>query len=259
MSNFDAVVGARRGSAAAQAARDIVEAEFHERTLVAWAVEVENKGASSRCTQALFAAYERARALADEEAYAAFAAAMNAFLEDTGFEDTGFKLLRIARVAAYGDPMGWPGLTAPAVRFLGQYFSEPKFDARSQTAGNVIDDCFRGAHDEAYYERVRVLAQALATVIARTPGDRGGACTRAAAILKTAPTFALTGALSSWVTAFAQRIDNDLSILVELRALRSVISAAKAQGDATTRLRSLAPLAEAMDAMDNERQRVKSG
>jgi hypothetical protein len=249
--NFNVVLGRGRGSVSAQTQRDLAEIEARELVLDRWIYESNKIGCSQVCANALIVAYSdtrRERTDTEGEWYDDFKKAAYSKVE----KDRAFEPIRIARLIKFGDPVGWPGLTAPAIKFMGWYCSASEPAPSGAVVEIVIDKCFlEGINEESEFEYLQPLIDDLATVIKRTPVDVRPVCVRAASVLRVAPTSALVGSLVSWVQAFATRIDNGMDIEGELKVLQSAVTLARgplnAEPDAK-RVAALAPVASALSA-----------
>jgi hypothetical protein len=216
MDSFDAVLGARRGSMQAQAQRDAEEAYERERTLARWMSEVSQGGA---CTQALAEFYDSKTGTS-----ASYSQLFATLTNEVHVRD----VKELVEIVKHGDPVGYTGLTAPAITFLAQFFQWPPPwlpDDGDSGAAYAIDHLFFGEYEHAHYQRLLPICHGVAALIANKSAQAGQPmCRRAATCLRTAPVEALAGPLASWVKAFGQRIDNDRLSQAEREVLQSIIS-----------------------------------
>jgi hypothetical protein len=242
--SFDSVVGARRGSPAAQAARDADE----QAVLVARA-----------------AAEERERVRREAEELAVFASARSDFaaavggasgerlmvetltiaydegeyedkvlygqLVDALVEDVTWSASELTAIAAVGDPVSMPGLTAPAVSALNRYFSDITW-AEGSKAENIsyhvmmILEAY--AQDSDVYERLLPLCQGFAAVLAQTQEPEEDFLTlglQMVGIIEKASPEALAGPLRCWLEVLAQRLKDDKSGVGERNVLKRIADA----------------------------------
>lgn len=120
----------------------------------------------------------------------------------------------LAAIADLGDPLFWPGLTAPAVEALGRHFTVRAGAAvvSSHAFADldiVLNSCLTfHLRDRARLERLRPLCEGIGLLLARylPPTDRdGGVGYKAALVLQDVLEESLTGPLASWVSAYEQR------------------------------------------------------
>jgi hypothetical protein len=225
--NFEAVLGSNRGSVSAQARRDADEFSDRQRQCAdaferqrADAFEVFALAVVSACSSRV--AVDVLGAAYGEEGY-----------QSQGQEDLQESLLaqaqvkdtrELAVIAAQPDPVGWPGLTAPAVVALGRYYAtriNDHEDLSRQFSGVLFQFCFTGEdHDEAHYQRLQPLCQSLAEFVSQYPQIAGKTfLENMARTFRFAPVAALSGALRSWIDVFARfydvgELDNSLWTLI---------------------------------------------
>jgi hypothetical protein len=236
---FNAVLGARRGSAGAQAARDTGERQARERALQQFALDVEAKSGSANTASLLAALYKGAETYQGD-------AAREQMIEELDWQVTSANLREVATIMAVGDPQLCPGLTAPAVEALGRFYARPaaeqellaqrayQSDSSTVPAGvgvtrgqaeAVVVTALLGPRELAHYERLRPLCEGLGAYLARQPSIAGESlCIQAARALRSAPTAALAGPLASWVKAFARRIDEEKLSGMERNILQNIIA-----------------------------------
>jgi hypothetical protein len=237
---FDAILGTRRGSALAQKQRDVDEerarTRLRDNAFLDFADTVAGFANPAISANALKQAYNGEL---DESK-------LTEILWDELQSPSGFDALK--EVAAFGDPVGWPGLTAPAVQFLAQHFDPAHVDSEAWRydvspqdyrsvlcveANGIVLSCLSETYDAAYYVRLLPLYQSLGALLASAGKTLEGAnfATNAAAALRQAPTSALTGPLLTWVQAFTQRaVAGELSA-GERQQLRLTVGDQKSKGE----------------------------
>lgn len=126
--------------------------------------------------------------------------------------DSDFGFEEIVAVAALGDPVGYPGLSTPAVRFLGRHLEQGPARALKAKAVTVIDRLFVAhAYDQAYYQRLLPICLGVGDLIARCEErDCVSARVVTSMLLAHAPAQLQARELSSWVHAFAQLVRRDV-------------------------------------------------
>jgi hypothetical protein len=249
--NFDAVLGLRRGSVAAQKQRD--HAEEVERLRRQKQEELERPQALQDFVSAIIRDTGKQTVAAvlsgvytrgdyeDAEAYEQLVTWVTARVGGSSSE--------VALIVAHGDPRGWPGLTAPVLDAIIRYFADVSWeDIRGNdiSAYHVMNECFirqtrnRAPYLAAYYTRLAPLCQGLAHLIAQQPPDQdlgrgtgmfvGNVAFLAVEAIFQAPAQAIAGPLRCWVQALAQRFDNGNCSDAEMGMLRDVYT--KYMGDA---------------------------
>jgi hypothetical protein len=115
-----------------------------------------------------------------------------------------------------GDPVGWPGLTAPAVTALTAYLDRNAelegFDPL-QKMGLFLDleilwapgHCFAKARKAVDYKQMLPLCRSLAKMIVQEAADDKDVAWHMARTLRAVEVDAITGPLASWVPAFVER------------------------------------------------------
>lgn len=171
--------GVRRGSAAAQAQRDIDEARSRaraarERGLAEFLQRAERAGNAERVFWMPHARYF-AQTLIDgyRENIATEAMAEQLFvsLSRGNSKKRRESLQQLAVVAALDDPLECPGLTAPAVSVLAQCFKQvQKTGYEIAEANFVIEKLSVGARDSAHYLRLQPLYESLAALLEEPSG-----------------------------------------------------------------------------------------
>jgi hypothetical protein len=174
----------------------------------------------------------------------------------------------LALAAAYGDPEGWSGLSAPAVLTLERYYTDALCGVRSrERAEFLLTECFSNPlgsperDDEAHYERLQKLCESFGIFLTRQSplagdeveageeGDEdcelglygeGGVCVLAARVLGYAPAAALSGPLASWVAVFARRVDDGTLDEGERELLQEVVAKYAPGTDGAAALAALA-------------------
>ena len=197
--DFDSVIGARRGSAAAQAQRDTAEHQTRESARMDFFLVVEagvtasgwhGSGETTWAAIELLAAWKRGEHSPNSPGYSAFVESLR-----DGCIEHGPEGLIVA--VDYGDPAGYAGLTAPAIDGLTAYLRtkvpRPRRKYHRADAIAVVCHLLRGQRDPARYEQLSGVCEAISGFIAS-----------ASESVEAGPM------LCSWVPAFAERVRKGL-------------------------------------------------
>jgi hypothetical protein len=248
---FDAAFGTRRGlGVLVQASRDVEETrerehferEQRERELRAYTGLIKDDCGS--CSLADFLVCMYATKVENERHRRRLKKATSKRLVQFVKEPRA-PWVELAALAWRGDPQHCPGLTAPAVKALCDYFTSPPHSHRHD---GIADEHGRGAlavmalpqhtaaEDYPRYERLRPLWESMARFIASqgensnvsAQGQVNNFCGYAVTKLLTLPTELITGPFCSWVDAFTVRIIKGVLTGDEEDAFKN---AAKRRGD----------------------------
>jgi hypothetical protein len=205
---FEAVLGARRGSAEAQAGRDSGEQEERELAFAAFPAQIGAvDGVQSRLALKLIAAYRQQTPAAETASW---------LLEHLQAADSKARdaIGELAYILNHGDPTACSGLTTPALLALCDHFgaASGKFTERAHANLVILTLFGERQREESHYLRLQPLCERLGALLACPEAEKELRAApalpiHAAQALFYAPASALGGPLASWVEAFAQRID----------------------------------------------------
>jgi hypothetical protein len=246
---FASVLGAHRGLSSAQSAerkqqereradaqREVAWQRQREHNLRTWFTGISQLSGSRTAFTKLVDGYNAGAHVADADG-------SDELVENLLDQPTiDAPTLVLGCMADHGDPVGWPGLTDPAVRALSRYLRTPRErpdDNQIQVeAGHLLAGCFEStalnealstAEKDAYYLRLQPLADAIAQVM---PGS-GRMSVPATVVLAGASVSSLAGPLRSWVLVCAQRFDDgDLSEREQESLKQTIAVRARTEGPA---------------------------
>jgi hypothetical protein len=244
VSRFNALLGARRGSPQAQAARDVAEhtitdderENFRLAVAAPVAADISGLGLGRMLGQQLLDAYERGDCDPTSPSYATFVA----WVREQALAGHGAE--EIAAIG-YGDPIGYPGLTVPVVVGLADALSltMPAITNLNKTmskevavaVGMVVDRLFTTVNTDDYYRRLSPLCKVIGQAIAVAPKPRStdvfpspgvAVCQNAAVLMRKVPANVLQGPFHSWMTGFALRLKRGRCSDFERQTLRLIIA-----------------------------------
>jgi hypothetical protein len=228
---FTAVLGTRRGSALAQAQRDIVESQQREVALGGFLKTIAGitSGSGFEIEEGLAQAYRQ-----KEPVQSVASTLLRKLQASKTLALMSSRLHIVAAVADSGDPALCPGLTKPALIALCDYLTwlaeeDNAVAYLTRSSVNALADVVvrRSFLDrdleEAYCRRLQPLCEVLGAFLAR-PGNKDDTCPgeNMAIVLRDA-SFDVLQPLRSWIEAFALRYDEESLTARERQLLLSAV------------------------------------
>jgi hypothetical protein len=269
VSGFEAVLGTRRGSVAAQAQRDINEDEQRKAALLGFPEQVGE--VLRREPWGLNGQAIASSLVCDYEDHVSEKSSRQRLLKnwrelDESIPNNHDTLPGLVVIVELGDPLGSPGLTEPAMQALCDYFvfsaaAEVHSDRVRAIGDNrliheraawVINKLFRSPRAPAHYLRFARLCEVLSPIIAgntlNEDADGQFLGIWAAMSLRAAPEEALTGPMRGWVDAFTEVVNADAIIWEEEQELNQLVAQYGPSGDGAV---ALVDLARALSKLNN--------
>ena len=230
--DFDTIFGGRRGSATAQARRD---ADERDHTIQGFIDKAYALGFSGERAQLI---HTMLRAYTETEEGKRSATDRDLLVEDLVDACYLGHIRELAIIADLEDPVGWPGLTAPAVEAIGSYFAALASEADYLSATSwpeplndidcVLNTCFTfQLRDQARLQRLRPLCEGMGQLLTRLVAPAGGEAGvgyKALLVLQDVSEESMTGPLASWVTAFEKRLKAQALSDSEVGALHVILA-----------------------------------
>lgn len=229
-SGFDAVFGNTRGSAVAQSARDAAEAAARSAAVKRFAWGNPN-GRSVKFARA----YEDGK---QEELEASLLRDLKKEFTAGRGNAPGTVMRSVCDIINLSDPVGAPGLTAPALAVVVAFYQELIEDARAGTnlkrirlAGAMkmpLLHCLLRKLEVKDFQRLRLLCDIMASAL-EVVGESASSMQSASAtgvmirILQDAPTQVIEDVLAPWVKVFADRYESAALGGNERKALTRII------------------------------------